>query len=247
MKKKRIRKSRFIFHDDCCWWETLAKKLGLYRLDTLIEDWVYPGYYLRNYLFHPFNVVKLPEVVSYAYVEPEHQMFLANMNLIVNFMEKCKPERILWYKSGSDEGPKYGDKPYNLVVMPEYKGVYIMDIIKEIYRWYKKDYPQLINDKQYLDEFALDYIVGDSWFEDIPGTDFCEIKHDNSRCPKTVSELKEYEGVNWDVLNKYFPSHRNILNEKWMRFVTLKLANDIELQKQKYLYLCIAVRPYLSV
>lgn len=241
---KRIKKSKFIFDEDT-WYEKLLTKMGWYRFTVFLEDWIYPGYYLRNYLFHRYDRVQLPGVIPYACIEPEYQMFLANMNLITTFIEKCHPERLQWYKDGKYDGPRYGDKPYDLVILPEYKNKYIMDIIKEIYHWYKKVYPVLIEDKAYLDSFVLDYIVGDSYFKKIENTEYFTIEHDNSRCPKTASELKEYEGVNWDILNKYFPSHRNILNEKWMRFVTLKLGNDIELQKQKYLYLCIAVRPYL--
>ena len=130
------------------------------------------------------------------------------------------------------------------VVYPEMKGKYIWDIITEIYNWWRFDYPRLESERSYLLSFCCDYCWG-SIKSRKKDEEYSELVFDRSKCPKT---LEDFDGkdVNWDVIDKYCDGDRkNVLVERFISGKLDELERRIENEKQKYLHLCVEVRPYL--
>ena len=57
--------------------------------------------------------------------------------------------------------------------------------------------------------------------------------------------LKKIDGINWDILHKYFPNEVDIVNENIVHNKINEIDNLIFNKHQYYLHLCIEVRPYL--
>ena len=219
--------------------------IGWYRLCRFFENWIYPAYDLRNLLFHRYDLIKIKSIKPYEYAEPEELIFEANMTLIKKFIEEYNPEKhICWYTDnfGNDVGRKYGEYHNEIIIFPEYKGKYIMDIIKEIYHWYTVDYPDLMNQFQYINQFIYENSIGGE-FKFIEQTDdFFMLQLDESSSPKTIEELKS---MNLEIINKLFKNKEDILSHDKLHEKGQEIFEKIDYEKQKYLYLCIAVRPYL--
>lgn len=219
--------------------------IGFYSFLRIIKDWIYPGYYLRNLLFNRYDRIKIPNVKPYEYVENDYLMLCANMKIIVDFIEIEEPEKyICWYKdeNGNDYGHKYGEN--GNVLFPEYKKQYIMDMIKEIYNYWKVIYP-LQNEKiSYLKDFHSKYLMGEMTETKITDCNLYEIDFDKSNCPKNMDDLWELK-LNWSLLDSCVSNRKKLLNEKFI----LKKIKQMEKEQfndcQKYLHLCIEVRPYL--
>ena len=208
---------------------------------------MYPAYYLRNLLIHRYDLVRLPGLKPQEYSDCLERMFRANMALITEFVEKEKPEEhVVWYDDGKGfSGPRYGIPPNTRLYLPEYEGRYIMDIIKEIYNWYHKDFPSLLADNNALLDFWCRLYVGELTDDGIPdehGLITC--KFDRSSCPKTLEEIKALPDVNWKIIEKYLHEDE-YLDKDTVRTRHMDLESRIFHEKQKYLHLCIEVRPYL--
>ena len=170
------------------------------------------------------------------------------MALVVYFMEKENPEaHVLWYEEdGTDRcGPKYGVPENSRLYLPEYKGRFIMDIIKEIYHWYTVEYPAMLADSKELLNFWSVAHCG-QMTDDTPPDENGLIKchFDKSHCPGNLNEIKSISGIDWNRIRKYLKEDE-FLNEAVVRTRHTDLENRIFLESQKYLHLCIEVRPYL--
>lgn len=224
-----------------------------WRIQDFFRNWICPAYDLRNFLFRRYDLVKLPGIKRHEYSDVVERMLHANMELIVFFMEKEKPEEhILWYKDdeGNDWGHKYGEMK-NMdgskvpVLFPEYDGKYIMDIIKEIYKWWKEGYPSISKDYEYLLSFWSDYVCGTMKSVPTDNDEYRQIVFDKSGCPKTLDFFNDKD-IKWEILDKYLDGDRsNIFRENFVSDKMHWLESEIERQKQKNLHLCIEVRPYL--
>ena len=154
-------------------------------------------YWLKNIFVNRFDLVKLPGIKCYQYADCTERLFLANMELIKDFMEKEKPESfVCWYGDDDIAGPKWHAKEHPLFPMPEYEGRYIMDIVKGIYTWYTKAYPELRKEiYEKLPEITFDE-------EGRPTLDkkACEeseklddkLREDTQRCLHLIIELRSY-------------------------------------------------------
>ena len=108
-----------------------------YWMSNFIEDWIYPAYSIRNGLFLRYDTVRMPQLRRTDYHEPCERMYYANMELVRHFVEKNDWQRFQWYDEKDDDGElqkgiRYGMSPDKRVYLPEYKGKYVIDIIKEI-------------------------------------------------------------------------------------------------------------------
>lgn len=240
--------NRIIFEDDT-WFDKFLDFINWYRFKNLFKNWIYPAYDLKNLLFYRYDRIKIPQVKPWEYTDIMHFMLCANMEMIVNFMEKEHPEKyVLWYKDkdGNDVGHKYGE--YNTKIMfPELKDKWIMDLIKEIYNWWKVDYKKIQDEYDYLLEFYCDYIIGDVIFSKADENNLCECNFDKTKNPKTIKDFENLKNVKWEIINKYINNDKEILlnDERFSNEVLKKLEIKIFEQKQYYLHLCIEVRPYL--
>ena len=138
-----------------CWW----------KVSRAFADWVYPADSLKNALFNRYDLVKMHDIPRTQYSDVLERVFLANMELLVDFMEKENPEKhVVWYKDEyGNEGHKYGEYEHanNIpIIFPEYEGRYVMDILKEIHHWWKTDYPNLMDERQILLSFWCKYVSG---------------------------------------------------------------------------------------
>ena len=230
--------------------ETLLDKflcfINWWGIKNFFENWIYPAYYLKNLLFHRHDRIKLPQVKPWEYTDTVYFMLCANMEMIVNFIEKENPEKyICWYKDeeGNDAGHKYGECKGYTYLYPEYKDKWIMDIIKDIYHWWKVEYPTLLNDKDKLLKYWSDYLLGELTTEKSENGLY-HVDFDNSNCPKTIEEL-EKKDVLWEVIYKYCDDKSKLLDEQYFHNIIKELEKKIFEEEQKYLHLCIEVRPYL--
>ena len=220
----------------------------MFRCEDFFKNWIYPAYHLRNLLFRRYDLVRLPGLKPQEYCDCLERMFRANMALVVYFMEKENPEaHVLWYEEdGTDRcGPKYGVPENSRLYLPEYKERFIMDIIKEIYHWYTAEYPAMLADsKELLNLWSM--VHCGQMTDDTPPDEngFIKCHFDKSKCPATLKEIKAMPGINWNVIGKYL-NDEDLLNEAIVRSRHTDLENRIFLESQKYLHLCIEVRPFL--
>ena len=238
---------KYQFEDDT-WLDKIKDYLHWYSLCDIFKNWIYPAYDLRNLLFHRHDRIKIPQVKAWEYTDILYFMLCANMEMIVKFIEKEQPEKyICWYKDneGKDVGHKYGEMKDYPYLYSEYNNKYIMDIIKEIYRWWKVDYPTLLNDRDYLLSFWCDYMLGDVVFKKSEN-DLSSIEYDKTNLPKTLDEFEKIKDIKWNIIDKYVKNRTELLDEKHFHLDIIgNLKNHIFRQEQKYLHLCIEVRPYL--
>lgn len=219
-------------------------EIMLFDIKRFIENWIYPGYLMKNFLLNRYDLVKLPTIKRYEYSDIKDRLFLANMELIKSFIEDENPEKhICWYKDedGVDCGHRYGECEDFKIYFPELKNTYIMDMIKKIYRWYTTDYPLLLSD--------YDYFLN-TWSEY-----FSELRYekceDNSLYELKINEINyslndlEKLNLNWDILLKYFNNKDEIIEHNVMYRKMREIEKRIFEEKQYYLHLCIEVRPYL--
>ena len=159
------------------------------------------------------------------------------MKLIVNFIEKENPEKhICWYTDdeGVECGHKYGEKPNEKIMFPEYKDKWIMDIIKEIYNYWTVIYP-LQNEKiDYLLDYCSTYLVGNSMPTFATGKEI-----------KTKEELYLIPNLNWSILDSCIGNRNKLLDAKFVHKKISELEKEIYDDCQKYLLLIIEIRPYL--
>ena len=218
-----------------------------WRVEDFLKDWVHPAWKLKNWLYERYDLVKMPEIRRTEYSDVVERMFYANMQLIKFFIEEEKPlEHVCWYKNdeGNDVGHKYGECKDWPVLFPEYEGKYIMDIIIEIYDWYRFDYVKLCRDRDYLLSFNCEHVIG-RMMRKKENNEYSQIVFDRKDCPKSLDDL-EGKGIDWETIDKYVEGDRShVLDERYMMNALSKLETDIEKQKQKYLHLCIEVRNYL--
>ena len=218
-----------------------------YWILNFIDDWIYPAHGLRNVLFYRYDLIKIPQLKPYEYSDMEYRMLCANMQMIVDFIEKESPEKyIYWYKDekGQEVGHKYGENKNYPIIYPELKDKWIMDIIKEIYKWWTVCYPKLLSESDYLLDFWCKYISGEMKSKEPDKNGYSEIYWDKSKCIKSLDDLKDKD-IRWDILDKYVTRREDILEEDYLHNKRNELEIKIHNENQKYLHLCIEVRPYL--
>ena len=226
-----------------CWWEPIW-----WKVENFFRNWIYPACNLKNFLFRRYDLVRLRGIKRSQYSDVAERMFEANMELLAFFVEREKPEEhICWYQNenGNDVGHRYGECELFPPLYPEYRGRFVMDIIKEVYHWWKEDYPRLCEEQAYLLSFWHEYVAGQMKSKPAEQEGYNEIFFDTSECPKTL-DCFDGKNIRWEILDKYLDGDRNNIFVKG--FVNKKmrlLETDIELQKQKNLHLCIEVRQYL--
>ena len=218
-----------------CWW----------KISNFFNNWVYPGYYLKNLLFHNYNKVKLPMFKSYEYVDVSARMGFVIFELIKEFIEKEQPEKhICWYKDkdGNDLGHKYGEYKESKNLYPTLNGKYIMDIIKDIYRFYTKVLPEMQEEKKYLLDVWCKYIFNGHYEPAKDKEDIVEWISEKSNY--TLEDL-EKENLNWNIILKYIEKKENFFNEGLLHSKIHDLDILINNEIQHNLHLAIEVRPYL--
>jgi hypothetical protein len=78
----------------------------------------------------------------------------------------------------------------------------------------------------------------------IPDCDLYEIDFDKSNCPKNMDDLWKLK-LDWSLLDSCVPNRKKLLNEKFILKKIKQMEKEHFNDCQKYLHLCIEVRPYL--
>lgn len=210
-----------------------------YRLSDFFKNWIWPGYYINNIFWKRYDLIRLPQLNKWEYSDVVERMFLGVMNLVTFFVDNEKPEEhVLWYKDeeGNDVGHKYGEDPNEPIIFPEYKGMYIMDLIKIIYNWYNNDYKQETNECDYLLNFWYNYCCDKT----IGPDGFVE-----KNLPTSLEFFNDKD-INWEIMDKFLDGNReNIFIKDFIHNKHKEFEFKIECEKQKYLHLAIEVRNYL--
>lgn len=223
-----------------------------FKISNFFDNWIYPAYYLKNLLFHRYDLVKIPNMKPYDFNDVSERMEYATFELIKHFIERETPEKyICWYKdpnTGEDLGHKYGENPHYAIMFPEFKNRWIMDLIKDVYNFYTKELPQLENDIEYLTKINAKYFVNFE-LEDCDGN---EEKPENEKVYHLVNtqgkrslDEEDIKNLNWDLILTYTNNKEDILEENGLTKLIHKCEWEKEHKIQMYLHLAIEVRPYL--
>ena len=215
-----------------------------WKIQNFIDDWIYPGYSMHNFLFHNYNKVKLPMFKNYEYIDVSERMKFAIFELIKDFIENEKPEEhICWYrdKNGEDLGHRYGEGERK-IMFDSQRGKYVMDLIKDIYNFYTKVLPQSEKEKNYLLEVWSKYIFN-GHYKNVPDLeDVVEWVDDPTNY--TLEDL-EKENLDWNIILKYIEKKENFFKDNLLRSKYHELEKEINSQTQYYLHLAIDIREYL--
>lgn len=215
-----------------------------------IEDWIYPAYSLRNYFFHRYDIVKMPQLRRTQYHEVDTRMYYAVMELVRFFYEKSGWENFAWHDEIDEEGnitynaPRYG-MDSDSCLFPEYKGKFVIDILKEIYEWHTRGMDQLEKDIDYMYRPELKSL----W--SIMARDVKRVKRECQLHPslsesKLIRECFDKYDLDWDILDRHLEGDRcSILDRKFVKALPAKIRKEIEDNMQKYLLLAIEIRRYL--
>ena len=225
--------------------EKILMNINFYSFCNFFKNWIFSTYYWKNLLFRRYDRIKVPQIKPYEYCDISMMMLYANFELIVKFIEEEEPEKyICWYKdeNGNEVGHKYGENTDFKHLFPEYNGKYIMDIIKEIYNFWKFEYVERTNDNKYLLRFWSDNFFGRfvETSKNESGDGFYE--HDKDAIAKEEKDLKGE--INWQIIEKYMDRSR-IFEKDYVHDQYNNLEKELEDKCRKYLHLCLEVRPYL--
>lgn len=191
---------------------------------------------LKN-LFCRYDRVKVPEVKPWEYCDKTGFLLYANMKILVDFVQKEKIDEVIWY---GETGHRLGQDEKIKIYMQQYRGKYVIDIIKQLYDFWKRVYVQKQEQIFYLQQIYCKYVLGKMSISE----QTYQILFDFTNLPKTVDEIKGQ--INWQILDKYLQGDRqNLLKENFLRNKLYELQNELQSDCQKYLHLLIDVRPYL--
>ena len=219
-----------------------------WRVRDFFESWIYPAHRLQNYFIHRYDTVRMPRLERSRYYEVNTRMYYAVMELVRYYYEECQ-QQFNWRDDFDEEGnlavegPRYGaGSDENL--FPEYKGKYIIDIIKEIHDWYTRGYDQFMKAYEYAGWKLAPH-------RNIIARDLKRIRKECRHNKELSVDQLEREylngyGVPLEILDKYLDGdRRNIVDKAFMSVVKDRIREDIERNKQKYLHLAIEVREHL--
>lgn len=199
--------------------------------------------FLKNLFYYRYDRIKVPEIKPWEYCDKTGFLLYADMKILVDFVQKQKPqERLLWYEdeNGIESGHKLGQDQKLKIFVQEYRGKFVMDVIKQIYNFWKIGYEQQKKQIKYLKEVFCTYIVGKMSVSE----QTYQVLFDTTNLPVTVEEIKDL--VDWQILDKYLQGDRqNFFKERFLSNKIIKQEIFLQNECQKYLHLLIDVRPYL--
>lgn len=193
---------------------------------------------LQNIFYHRYDRVKVPQVKPWEYCDKTGLLLYADMKILVDFIQKQKPQAyVMWY---TEFGHKLGQDSKLNIYVQQYRGKWVMDIMMQIYEFWKVGYGQRMKQIEYVSEILYHYVIGKM---SISQSSY-QVLFDNTKLPKTIEEIKEE--VDWQILDKYLQGDReNLFNEQFVRNKIIQAQNQLQNDCQKYLHLLIDVRPYL--
>ena len=161
------------------------------------------------------------------------------MSRVIQHCHNCKYKKDCIQKIGFMDELGQIDSRFEL----EYCSKFSLDKTISFQSKFNK-YVELKNDLEYLTDFIhKNKIDGEMKLVEIDDkAGFFKMKMDESNSPKSIEELKF---VDWNLIDKYFENREDVLDCNNVVLKQIEIENKIEMEKQKHLHLCIAVRPYL--
>ena len=220
-----------------------------WRVGDFFKSWIYPARRLQNFFIHRYDIVRMPQLERSRYYDVKTRMYHAVMELVRYYYEECQKQfnwRDDFDEEGNlvDEGPRYGACS-DECLFPEYKGKYIIDIIKEIHDWYIGGMDQFVKAYEYA------RYNGIAPHRNIIARDLKRIRKECRHNKEfSVDQLeREYLSrydVPLEILDKYLDGdRRNIVDKVYMNDVADKIFADTMSNMQKYLHLAIEVREHI--
>lgn len=210
-----------------------------YKIETKFEAWIYPGYFTRNLLFNRYDLIKIPGVKPWECVDVSIKMRYAIFELIKNFVEKENGiESLTWEEHGSCilTGPKYGEHN-TVIIYPELKDKFIAELLKEIYDFYTKEWPQIEKESDYLLMVWSHYVS--------------EVRIENNvlvkgKSPYTL-ESPVIKELNWDILLKYIEEKDNLFKSNIVHDVYTNTQKELSKKIKYYMHLAVEIYEYLWI
>lgn len=198
------------------------------------REWIYPAYSWRNMLFNRYDLIRLKEIKSTQYSDVSYRMKCAVYTLVHEFLTREKLQHVFWHKDyeGNDVGPKYHFN-HHKPIYPEYEGIYIMDILKEIEEW------NLKGRKQFEDKLQDFYEYVDNLYD----------VQKNKQMIKSLEELHNHFQFAVPYLKKYV---NEVECSDWLDhkkvFKGLELMESERDQKDlKYMILAVEIYEWLWI
>lgn len=208
-----------------------------YKLKSKFEAWICPGYFTRNLLFNRYDLIKIPEVKPWEWADVSIKMRSAIFELIKDFVEKEKGiESLMWEELGSSilTGPKYGERNA-AIIYPELKDKFIAELLKEIYDFYTKEWPQIEKESDYLLTVWSKYVS--------------EIRIENKVLvhgkPPYTLESPVIKELDWDILLKYIGEKDNLFKDNILHDAYTNTQTEIYKKIKYYMHLAVEIYEYL--
>lgn len=222
----------FIFEDEeeSKWrdkWESIW-----FKTKDFFESWIYPGYYLRNLLFHRYDRVKLPLVKPWEYVEPCEKIKYAVFEIVCKFVEmEEKHPFVEWY---GEHGAKID-------------GIYVMDTAKEIRDWWRTMRSEEVKKSADFQSFYCKWVIGKLRFHTPDKkTGLGLLTFEKSHLPKTFEEYEKVVTVEeWKKFDAFCDDRHKIMDENFMRNLSNQIERNLDDIDDKYLHEAIKIRQYL--
>jgi len=221
-------------------------------LRGFVEGWIYPAHSLRHYFFDRYDIVRLPKLSRTHFHDLDARMYHAVMELVRIFYEESGWEMYNWRDKTNEDGSIICGARYGMdtekCLFPEYKGKYIIDIIKEIYDWQHDGMDRMME--------AGNKIVSDDVIlhnRNIMARDVKRIKKECQRdasqsASQLVNDYLASYNLDWEILDKYVDGDRaKIIDKQYDEELSDIIRKDIQLNMQKYLHLAIEVREHLAL
>lgn len=202
-----------------------------------LQNFFREKFVLLNNLFCRYDRVKVPQVKPWEYCDKTGFLLYADMKILVDFVQKENIDYVMWY---GEHGHKLGQDQKLKIYIQQYRGKYVMDIIKQIYSFWRKGYIDKQEQISYLQQIYCKYMLGKMRISE----QTYQILFDFTNLPKSVDQIKDQ--INWQILDKHLQGNRqNLLKENFLKNKLCELQNELQNDCQKYLHLLIDVRPYL--
>lgn len=208
-----------------------------YKIKFKFEEWIYPGYFTRNLLFNRYDLIKIPEVKPWEYADVSIKMRSAIFELIKDFVEKENGiKSLIWEEPGSSiwTGPKYGERN-DAIIYPELKGKLIAELLKEIYDFYTKEWPQIEKESDYL------LMVWSHYVSEIRIENKVLV---NGKPPYTL-ESPVIKELDWNILLKYIKEKDNLFKSNIVHDAYTNTQKELSKKIRYYMHLAIEIYEYL--
>jgi len=213
-------------------WEKFLDFIHYWSLSRFIDEWVYPGHYLHNLLFHRYDRVKIPFLKPYQWCDRSEMFFYCSFEILKQYVEQEKPfECVDFYEK--DHTPT------------TVTGKIVGDEIKFLYNWYTKTLPETEKEHRLMLDYWCENLCGVMVFKKEDQNDHLgKIEFDRSENPKEFKDFAVSDEQK-TVLNKWFDSEEDMMDEDTVCNKRIEKEKELAKEKQDMLHRLVDIREYL--